>query len=94
MRNTFFSDWPLHLLVPREGTYFAYKARLLKVADRLKELLSVTCLIFSCSGRIGKRTYGELISQVGTLNPRVMEEPWAGFKPLYKGGVAHGGLRV
>lgn len=79
---------------PREGTYFECKARLLKVADRLKELLSVTGLKFSCSGGIGKRTYGELISQIGTLNPRVVEEPWTGFKPFYKGGVAHGGLRV
>lgn len=53
-----------------------------------------------------KRTYGELISQVATLNrrvvgfrvvgsnSRVVEETWAGFKPFYREAVEPADLRV
>lgn len=41
-----------------------------------------------------KRTYGELISQVATVNPRVVEEPWVGFKPFYREAVEPADLRV
>lgn len=42
----------------------------------------------------GRGRYGELVSEVGTLNPSVVEELEAAFKPFYREAVELGGLSI